>query len=250
MYDTAQHPWDEDVQLVTGENIKGSDVSIMVLNVQGMEQPDQLRISYCVTALYRAIIAMTKGVLFCYLQAPIILFSKRIGLLSISDSKLNALVGVDQNTTIAVGSNITALDVFHVNARPTTGTIRDVTNPALTITYHILGKAISPKEVSLVILEALASAAPFSKHDQCKELQVLSPDGGAAIIIESVKAPMFTYQWATRALKLLYQEIVVPFKRWGDIFLEIKAHDDVIGELRMLKTQNLEDRQKLAVDEA
>ncbi|KAL8803967.1 MAG: hypothetical protein Q9182_002839 [Xanthomendoza sp. 2 TL-2023] len=250
MYDTAQHAWDEDVQLVTGENVKGSDVSVLILNVQSAKESHQLQISYCVTALYRAIIAMTNEVLFCYMYATISMFEKRIGMLSITDNKQNALVGVDHDTTTAAGSNITALNVLQVNDSPRTGTIKDETNPSLSITYHVLGKAISPKEVSLVILEALAAAAPFPKYYQCQDLEVLSPDGGAAIVIESVKVPLFTYQWATRALKLLYQEIIVPFKRWGDIFLEIKANDILIGELRMLKVQSVGDRQKLAMDES
>ncbi|KAL8678367.1 MAG: hypothetical protein Q9186_005261 [Xanthomendoza sp. 1 TL-2023] len=249
MYDTAQYPWDEAVDVVKAEEIEGYNVAMMILNPQPTEAQHQLRVSHCITAIYRAIVIMTDGMIFCQLDAQVLLFSDRIGELFIGSSKRGTLVSAGRNTTVAVMEpDITALDAPHADPGPRTGTIHDVKNPFLSITYHVLGRFINPKEISLVILDALASAAPFSKSEQCKNLEALSPDGGAAIIIESLTTPLFTYEWATRSLKLLYQQIIVPYRRWGDIYLEIKANDQVIGELRMLKINSVEDRKKVAVD--
>ena len=73
----------------------------------------------------------------------------------------------------------------------------------------------------MAILEAMATAAPFGPGIECKELLAVSPYGGCSIVIESVRGGemLFTYAWATRALKVLYQEIVLPQRRWGDLVL-------------------------------
>lgn len=237
MYEIVQRGWDDTVHVMIAEQIEGYDVLMLFLNHQVSTAPDQLMVGHCVAALYRAIVVMTDGVIFCQLRCHLSIFDKRIGALSIAPVK-DSLAVDGGNFTATSNWNLTSTDVStttHLGAD--SGTVQDRDNPRFTITYHFLGKTITPKEVSMVILEAMASAAPYTKNAECKGFEVVSTDGGAAIIVESVFADRlpFTYGWATRALKILYQHIVVPGRRWGDVWLEIKYNDVKIGEMRMLR---------------
>ncbi|KAL8784319.1 MAG: hypothetical protein Q9213_004028 [Squamulea squamosa] len=218
------------------EQMEGYDVLMMFINPQVPSAPDQLTMGHCVAALYRAIAVMTDGVLFCQLKCQLAIQDKTIGAMSIAHA--NDVTDTGVNVTVLAQSDMSSTHIATTgNLRANGGTIRDDNNPRFSITYHFLGKSINQKEVSMVVLEAMASAAPYSRNAECKELQALSHDDGAAIIIESVfsdRLPL-TYGWVTRTLKLLYQRIIVPGKRWGDIWLEMKYQDVKIGELRMLR---------------
>ncbi|KAL8849430.1 MAG: hypothetical protein Q9221_005602 [Calogaya cf. arnoldii] len=245
MYETVQRGWDEHVQVMVAEQIEGYDVLMLFLNHQDAPAPNQLSIGHCVAALYRAIAVMTDGVIFCQLRCHLSIFEKRVGALSIAPLKddprhtfLGGNLTTDIGTIAKTNLNQTTVsDIFTANIGADSGTIQDRDNPHFSITYHFLGKNITPKEVSMVILEAMASAAPFTKNAECKDLEVVSIDGGAAILIEGVKQNriLFTYGWATRALKMLYQRIIVPSRRWGDVWLELKYDGVKIGEMRMLR---------------
>ncbi|KAL8643900.1 MAG: hypothetical protein Q9226_008048 [Calogaya cf. arnoldii] len=247
MYETVQRNWDEHIQMMVAEQIEGYDVLMLFLNHQELTAPNQLSIGHCVAALYRAVAVMTDGVMFCQLRCHLSVFDQRVGALSIAPLKDFPLAASlddgrgNMTTDIAIEktdlNQTTGVDVFTANVGADSGTIGDKDNPLFSITYHFLGRSITPKEVSMVVLEAMTSVGPFTKNAECKELEVVSVDGGAAILIEGIKQNrlLFTYGWATRALKILYQRIVVPSRRWGDVWLELKYDGVKIGELRMLR---------------
>ncbi|KAL8727727.1 MAG: hypothetical protein Q9166_005840 [cf. Caloplaca sp. 2 TL-2023] len=244
MYEFAQRAWDEPVQAMVVKQIEGYDVLMMFLNPS-----NQLKVGHCVAALYRAVAVMTDGVIFCQLRCHLLIHGGKIGALSIAPVKDDVFsAGTGVNVTDA--SNVTGMDISAVGVGVDSGTIRDADNPHFSITFRFLGKAINQKEVSMGVLEAMASAAPFAKNAACRELEVVSPDGGCAIIIESVSNRLtFTYGWATKALKLMYQRIVVPNKRFGDIYLELKYDDHKFGELRMLRiTEARNSTEKVAIE--
>ncbi|KAL8902873.1 MAG: hypothetical protein Q9171_007577 [Xanthocarpia ochracea] len=245
MYEIAQRGWDDPVHVMAAKQIEGYDVIMLFLNPQSPDEPDQLQIKHCVASLYRAIVTMTEGVLFCQLRCHMAIGDRSIGALSIGSMKYpsleDAAVG---NVTTALptplAGNRTSLTEFSsdTDLGADSGTIRDIEFPHFTIKYHFYGKSINPKEVSMVVLEALATAAQFARSEECKELQVISPTGGAMIIIEGGLKPglRFLYGWATRSLLILYQWIIVGQKRWGDIWLEMHYDNMKFGELRMLRT--------------
>ncbi|KAL8877401.1 MAG: hypothetical protein Q9198_004578 [Flavoplaca austrocitrina] len=238
MYEIVQREWDENVRLMVAEQIEGYNVLMMFLNHQDPTAPDQLVVGHCVAALYRAVTVMTDGVIFCELRSRLSLFEKRIGALSIApvDDDPDG-IEVGNMTTVIPKTNMTITDISAPGLGISSGTIRDPNNPRFSITYHFLGKNIIPREISMVVLEAMTAAAPFSKNAECKGIDVVSNGGGAAIVIESTHSDRarFTYGWATRSLKMLYQGIIVPRKRWGDVWLEMKYEDVKFGELRMLR---------------
>ncbi|KAI4136850.1 MAG: hypothetical protein L6R39_007585 [Caloplaca ligustica] len=233
---------------MAAKQIEGYDVIMLFLNPQPPDAPNQLLIKHCVAALYRGIVTMTEGVLFCQMRCHLALGDRTIGALSIGSMKYPnledaAVVGNVTTTALATPldeGNRTTLTEFFADTYlgADSGTIRDIEYPHLSFTYHFYGKAINPKEVSMVVLEALATAAQFPRAEECKELQVISPTGGAMILIEGGLKPglKFLYGWATRSLKILYQRIIVAQKRWGDVWLEIFYDNMKFGELRMLRT--------------
>lgn len=242
MYETVQRGWDERVHMMVAEQIEGYDVIMLFLNHQSPTESYQLQIGHCVAALYRAIAVMTDGVIFCQLRCHLSVFEKPIGALSIAPLKdsLATTVGGGENFTTAVWkSNLTLETDVATTATlgANSGTVRDAEDARFSITYHFMGKSITSKEVSMVVLEAMASTAPFKKDAECEELDVVSNTGGSFIIIESLRSSRkrFTYGWATKALRILYQHIIAPAKRWGDVWLEIKYDNVVFGELRMLR---------------
>lgn len=244
MYETVQRGWDEKVHMMVAEQIEGYDVIMLFLNHQSPTESDQLQIGHCVAALYRAIAVMTDGVIFCQLRCHLSVFEKQIGALSIAPLKdsLAATVGGGGgggNFTAMSKSNLTLETDVATTAtlRANSGTVRDADDARFSITYHFMGRSITSKEVSMVVLEAMASTAPFKKDAECDELDVVSNTGGSFIIIESLHSSRkrFTYGWATRALRILYQHIIAPAKKWGDVWLEIKYDDVKFGELRMLR---------------
>ncbi|CAO1598742.1 hypothetical protein XANCAGTX0491_002502 [Xanthoria calcicola] len=242
MYETVQRGWDEQVHMMVAEQIEGYDVIMLFLNHQSPTASDQLQIGHCVAALYRAIAVMTDGVIFCQLRCHLSVFEKQIGALSIAplkDSLAATIGGGGGNLTAVSKSNLTLeTDVATMaTLGANSGTVRDAEDARFSITYHFMGRSITSKEVSMVVLEAMASTAPFKKDAECEELDVVSTTGGSFIVIESLRSSRkrFTYGWATRTLRILYQHIIAPAKKWGDVWLEIKYDDVKFGELRMLR---------------
>ncbi|KAI4172429.1 MAG: hypothetical protein LQ343_003519 [Gyalolechia ehrenbergii] len=241
MYDLAQRSYVQTVHAVDSKQFGNYNVLILFINIQSPSAPEQLQIMHCVSTLYRAIQIVTDGVLFFQNRAALMLQHKHIGGMSMTPIDAAAAM-TDRNDSSAdsieedesSGSNSASDDnVLHWSR----GHIKDRVNPQFSIDFQFLGKSINTKEVSMAVLEALTVAAPHPKDAGCEDISVASPDGGCAIIVESIPSVHhFTYQWATRALILLYQEIVVAQRKFGDVKLDLRYDGQIFGELRMLKT--------------
>ena len=236
MYDLAQWIWTTEVKVVDSKEFGNYKTLILFVNLQPPNAHQQLQVMHCVASLYRAIVAMTDGVLFFKFRSRLSVGSAEIGGLSITPIPKNAVANTS-NTDSIDDKDLSSSNNTHIIVDANSGQVKDPENHLFVINYHFLGKSITAKEVSLAVLEALTAAAPYPRNSKFSELSILSPDGGCAIIIEEVSnIPHFTYHGATRALKLLYQLILVPQKRFGDIYLEITYDAKPIGELRMLRT--------------
>ncbi|KAI4094912.1 MAG: hypothetical protein LQ344_001957 [Seirophora lacunosa] len=231
MYDLAQRDWMEVVLAVIIQQIPGFNVLMMFINPQPPNLPNQLQIMHCVSSLYRALTVMTDGVLFCQLRSKLKIHSIQAGALSIAP--------VDNKRTVAANDpSLSMPDEQGPLVGADSGQLVDDADPKFVINYHFYGKSINSKEVSMGVVEAMATAAPFDKDSECKQLEAVSPDGGCGIFIESVPGgsrQIFAYKHATRALKLLYEKIIVRQRRFGDIYLDLRYEGRRFGELRMLK---------------
>ncbi|KAL8664097.1 MAG: hypothetical protein Q9168_007971 [Polycauliona sp. 1 TL-2023] len=245
MYETVQRNWDEPVQLMVAE-FEGYDIMMMLINAQSAGMPDQLKVGHCVAALYRAIATMTDGVLFCQLRSNLSIFEKRVGALSITPissgrpalaAAAAAAPGTNSSLTKMVTTTTSDVETTNDVQGFASGMVTDPDYPHLSVKYHFLGKLIKSKEISMVVIEAMTAMAPFATEAECKEMMVTTRDGGASLIIESTNSARFkfTYRWAVRVLKILYQRVIVRLKTWGDVWLEIEYEGVKFGELRMLR---------------
>ncbi|KAL8962903.1 MAG: hypothetical protein Q9193_000768 [Seirophora villosa] len=236
MYDLAHKGWTENVYIAMAEEVRGTNLLIVFINPSPPTAAQQLKVMHCVAALYRSVVVMTDGLLFCPLMSQLSVRGTEIGAMSVTPShdpprglgRIRSLIK-NVSTTDDPVDNMVGAD---------SGRVIDPEKPDFTIAYYFFGKAIQSKEVSMAVLEAMATAAPFDSAVECKELLAISKDGGCSIIIESVAGgkTLFTYGWAARALKVLYQEILVPQKRWGDMVLTLLYQEKRFGEMRMLRT--------------
>lgn len=252
MYDLAQRPYLSTVQAVDSKQYANYNVLFFFINTQPSAATDQLQVRHCVYTLYRAIQVMTDGVLFCQNRAFLTLRQMHIGGLSIMPIPPVA-TGANKTTTDSAEEDG---DMVSNKASDTSvsgwgrGQVKDHDNPQLTIDYQFLGKSINSKEISLAVFEALTAAAPFPTHSEFNEISVVSPGGGCAILIEEVPSQNhFKYRWATRTLKIMYQTIMVPQKRFGDVKLDIRYNGELFGELRLLKTMGNKNITKLIANE-
>ena len=246
LYEFAQRPWIELVYVADSKQFSDYNVLILFINSQPPNEPNQLQIKHCVASLYRALSIMTDGILFFQLRCYITTNKVDVGALSITpwDNPVvvpNNASKMAQTNQVDGISNNASVDRLTSN----TGQLRDPDNPSFYIDYHFFGKGINSKSVSMAVVEAMTAAAPFPTNGKFRELSIVSPDGVCAILIDSVSSHHeFTYRWATRALKLLYQNIIVAQKRFGDIYLKLgfnaEGIDEQFGELRMLKVSRSE----------
>lgn len=246
MYDLAQRDWGEGIHIVDSKSVRGNNVFILFVNPRDPKDPGpHLQICHCVAALYRGVTVITNGMMFFELKSELAVEGRLIGAMSVKPLPVAAEeMGIDGKSGNSSGADVASMnETGDAEWGFETGQIKDPLNPHFILNYTFLGKRITAKEVSLVVLEALTSAAPHSRSAKCKEIMVASSGGGAVIVIEGTETSrvVFTYSHATEALKLLYQNIVIPEKKFGDVYLVIiydeggARGEQVIGELRMLR---------------
>ncbi|KAL8665348.1 MAG: hypothetical protein Q9168_007713 [Polycauliona sp. 1 TL-2023] len=245
MYDMAQRPYSAIIQAVDSRQYKDYDVLILFLNTGPPESSLRLQVRHCVAALYKAVQVMTDEVLFVPGRAAMLLSGVHVGGMSIMpvDGPFVGMNGTGKSGIAARregeeedendnDEGMAALKVRDIDR----GHMTDPEIPAFSIDFEFLGRPINSKEISLAVFEALTVATPHPKTDECIEIMV-STDRGCVIIVEGTNARQrFTYQWATRALKLLYQEVMVARKQFGDVKLDIKYGGNSFGQLRVLRT--------------
>ena len=244
LYDFAQRPWVEMVYVADSKKFLNYDVLILFINSHQPSEPVQMQIKHCVASLYRALSIMTDGIMFFQLRCHILIMKDEVGALSITpwdDSTVASANASKKALTSYVHeiSNDVPLNELTTNS----GQFKDPDHPSFVMNYHFFGKGINSKSVSMAVVEAMTAAAPFPMNGRCLEFSVVSPDGVCGIFIESISSHHeFTYRWATRALKNLYQHIIVAQKKFGDIYIELWFDAEGIfeqfGELRMLKVQS------------
>lgn len=236
MYDLAQLPWDAPLLAMIASHIEGYHVLMMFVNPQRPDAAPQLRVQHCVDALFRAITIMTDGILFCQLRCKLSVGGTQLGAFSVATTADIALSvgGAGDVDMDMVGGNKS------VGTRPyDRGHVVDPDNFLFVIEYRWYNKAIKHKELSLALLDALAQAAVHDKDAACQQLEAVSPQGGCGIFVDRVTdkpvLKALTYAYVTRALRLLFDKIVVPQKRWGDVYLRLVYNEEHFGDVRVLR---------------
>ena len=247
MYELAQRNWDESIFALIEKYIEGYNVLFLFINHQPPGATNQLKVQHCVAALFRAVLTMTEQVMFCQLRCRLTLRTHEIGGLSVApvDYAATANTSVDlHGDPDGPGTNTSNSTLWLDH-----GQIVDPDDFLFVIDFHWHSKSIKSTEVSLAILDALATAAPFDRNDECVELEALSPQGDCVIFIDGdVARKKLTYAFATRALKLMYSDLIVRQKRFGDLYLELQYNERKFGEIRILKIVSAQNGTGVAAD--
>ena len=236
MVELARRPWDVPLFAMIADNIDGFNVVIMLLNPRGPGESNQLLICHCVAALYRAVIIMTEGVMFCKMRSIIKLHSLELGALNMTP--IDEMTGSVNATRDSLGSgNQTAFSALGDAVKVDRGRVVDPENFLFVIEYVWYGKSMKSKDISLAILNAIATAAPHDTSSECETLEILSPEGDCVVIVDQLASAgrRLTYFYAVRALELAYDHIFAAQKRWGDLLLTLRSNDRAIGEIRILR---------------
>ncbi|KAL8782674.1 MAG: hypothetical protein Q9195_009598 [Heterodermia aff. obscurata] len=237
MVELARRPWEQALFAMIADHIDGFNVVIMFLNPQAPSEAKQLLICHCVLALWRAVILMTDGVMFCKLRAIIKVRSFELGALNMSP--INTIAGsVNETSRNALDSgDETAMNNSDDAVSFDRGRLVDPDNFLFVIEYLWYGKSMRSKDISLAFLGAIATAAPHDRNSECEKLETVSPEGNCIVVVDQVgtTGTRLTYYYAVRALQLAYDQIFVRQKRWGDLLLMLRFNDRSFGEIRVLK---------------
>ncbi|KAL8829744.1 MAG: hypothetical protein Q9191_001837 [Dirinaria sp. TL-2023a] len=212
----------------------------------------QLLVGHCVVALYEAIVTMTDGVCFCQLRSKIRIHNRgsynEVGAMSITtseapDNNNNNHTATHGRSTRAIGSqatyNLVRSDASNNTGSFETGQVTDPDNKRFVLKYTYLGTRINSKEISLAVLDALATIAVYNFGRPCAQLEMLSDRDQVATIVEEYNqgaVRQLTYGDAARALKLMYDKIMIANKSFGDVYLELVWDGKKFGEIRVLKS--------------
>ena len=237
MAELARRPWEGPLFAMVADHIDGFNVVIMLLNPHPQSEPNQLLICHCVAALYRAVIIMTDGIMFCKMRAIIKLDSFELGALNVSPMDFSAGSQNETRRDLPGRANKTAMNGSDGAVSVDRGRVVDPENFLFVMEYVWYGRSMRSKDISLAILDAIATAAPHDSNSECQTLEITSPEGNCVIVVDQLASAgrKLTYFYTVRALQLAYDAIFATQKRWGDLLLVLRFNDRAFGEIRVLK---------------
>ena len=238
MAELARREWEKPLFAMIADHIDGFNVVIMFLNPQAPSEERQLLVSHCVVALYRAVILMTDGVMFCKMRAIVKLNSFELGAFNMSPLNPTVAGGVNKTMRNSLATrNRTAMNNLDGPVSMDRGRVVDPEDFLFVIEYVWYGKSMRSKDISLAFLDAIATAAPHDRNSECDKLEIVSAEGHCVVVVDQVGTAgrRLTYFYAVRALQLAYDELFVRQKRWGDLLLMLRYNDRAFGEIRVLK---------------
>ena len=239
MVELARRPWEDPLFAMVADHVEGYNVVMMFLNPRRPSEPKQLRICHCVVALYRAIVIMTDGVMFCKMRAIIKLRSFELGAFNVSPVDIDTIAGnVNETMTDSLDrASKTAMNSSDGAVSVDRGRLVDPENFLFVIEYLWYGRSMRSKDISLAVLDAIATAATHETNSECETLEIVSPEGDCVIVVDQLTTAgrRLTYSYVVRALELAYDGIFVPQKRWGDLLLMLRFSDRAFGEISILK---------------
>ena len=250
MWELAVQDWKSPIRGMAIAVREPYDVLIVFVNPRVATDPVQLQVAHSVVALYEAVLVMTDRVCFCLLRSRLKILHRGswidLGGLSITPAEQPGKRNNDTtplgHATRTVSSRVTdglAENDGSISTNPiSTGQITDPENNRFKVSYTYLGRKISSKDVSLAVLGALATIAQYNFGSPCDQFEILSDRDQVVTIAEAYDEGAFrqlTHRDVARALKLMYDDIQVATKTYGDIYLELLWEEKKFGEIRMLK---------------
>ena len=207
---------------------EGYNVQIGVESAQGEHGSVLLATNHVVIGLYTTMLDVAALSRFCEVHTALSQHQRQIGLL---------LIEMRTSPTLEL-SGTNATNSLLVEGSPQGSGVSDypsgrIIDPNFEVSYTYSGARLNSKDVFLGVLDALATAAQFSRLTPFESLNVISPSGECTISIVAIQSSMFkvTYGFVTRALKIMIRDIMVYLKKFGEVTLRLEWKRSDMAEL-------------------
>ena len=190
----------------------------------------QLTTAHMVAGLYQTITDIAAGDRFCEVISTLSLYQRQIGTLRFEKIPPRSLEmeGGGDARNLSVGD---------------TGSVRNgITYPSgrwddpgrtdFSMTYTFSGKRINSKGIFLAVIDALAIAAQFDQDTVFTSLRGMSTTGNCVVNVVATPGPTsVSYASVTKAVRLVIADIMIPLNKFGEIRLQLKWRDVLMGEI-------------------
>ena len=196
-----------------------------------------LQVSHVIFGLYETMVEIATHSQFCRVTATLSLHGRQIGRLAIQENAHSTLGTSGSNAT---NSTILSLSSQSNLATYPSGEIIDHEDPEFSIVYTFTGTHINSRDIFLVVLDALATTAPFSLEEQFVSLHEVSPSGSCEISIVGFPGPFGpNYSFAVKALRNLVMDLIVVLRKFEEMTFELRwenVHKMAEGSIRLVSS--------------
>ena len=213
-YDFAQLGWNKAFTEGMTIWVHGFDVEI---DIEAAGAVNHLSHGLILLGLYETMANIAAQSRFCQLSTSLLRYGRRIGLLSVEESKQLTLGG--NVTDVANSSQLTAASQS-IAVTSTSGSITDRDDRSFSVSYIYSDLPINSKDVFLAIIDGMVTAGQSSPGTPFQSLHAMSPSGNCLIRI--IRVDQVNYSYVTRALKLV-RDIMVMRKKFGEMTFELKV---------------------------
>lgn len=209
----------------------GFDVEIDIESSRGAHGSVPLETVHIVSGLYETIVDVVAQSRFCEVHTTLLLHRRQIGILLLqkrSPTRTLATGGANATSSVSVDSVAQENAVVYPS-----GTFTDPDDAAFSLSYTYSGVRINSKDIFLAVLDALATAAQFSRVKYFQSLTAVSPSGSCAISIVANLGSIFrvNYSFVTKALRFLIVDVMVPLGKFEGLTLQLKWETSEMAEM-------------------
>ena len=227
MFHFAQLGWNEQLDRELKVWMEPFNVQIDIAPSQMSFGSIPLVTNHVVSGIYETIVDVAAKSRFCEVLSTLSLHRRQIGTLHIEKKTPRAL-DAEANTTLLTVAQV------HSQSNDITypsGQYRDPKDVEFSIDYEYSGARINSKDIFLVVIDVLATAAQSSPDTLLDSLHAVSPSGDCVINIAKVGDPSkINYSFVTLALRLLVMEIMVKLRKFEEIGFRLNWDASVVAE--------------------
>ena len=228
MYQFAQIGWHEKFAGALTVWVEGLNVEIDVESSHMSHGSVRLEVNHAIFGLYETIMDVAALSRFYQVHVTLSLHRRQIGVLLIRRRTSRTLDGGNNATYLSLATKSPQSNAVTYP----TGQFTDPDDPEFSVSYTYSGALINSKDIFLVVLDTLATAAQFSRATSFTSFHAISPSGDCVISIVAIDATFqVNYSFVTKALRIMILEIMVQLKKFGEISLQLRWQTSVMAEL-------------------
>ena len=183
--------------------------------------------NHVVSGIYETIVDVAAKSRFCEVLSTLSLHMRHIGTMRIEKVTPR---------TLDAEANVTLLTIADVHSQSNditypSGRYKDPDDVEFSIDYEYSGARINSKDIFLVVIDALATAAQSSPDTLLNSIHAVSPSGDCVINIAKVGGrSKINYSFVTKALRLLITDIMVKLRKFEEIGFRLNWDASVVAE--------------------